>query len=46
VGEVAATPVGVLLAVIGAGLGLLLVFGAIAGWWAGRSTPAHALRAP
>ena len=46
VGEDAATPVGVLLAVIGAGLGLLLVFGAIAGWWAGRSTPAHALRAP
>ena len=46
VGEDAATPVGVLLAVIGVGLGLLLVFGAIAGWWAGRSTPAHALRAP
>ena len=46
VGEDAATPVGVLLVVIGAGLGLLLVFGAIAGWWAGRSTPAHALRAP
>jgi hypothetical protein len=31
-------------AVLVAGLALLLISGAVAGWWAGRATPARALR--
>src|SRR5205807_5084868 len=46
VGEDVTAPLGLVGAVIVAGLALLLVAGAAAGWWAGRSTPAHALRAP
>jgi hypothetical protein len=46
VAEGVTAPLGILLAVIAVGSVLLAGFGAAAGWWAGRSTPAHALRAP
>ena len=46
VGENATVPLGLVLKVVASGFGLLLVIGAAAGWWAGRSTPGHALRAP
>jgi hypothetical protein len=46
VGEGAVVPAVVVAAALGAGLGLLVALGASAGWWAGRSTPSHALRVP
>jgi predicted lysophospholipase L1 biosynthesis ABC-type transport system permease subunit len=46
VGEGAVVPAVVLAAALGAGLGVLVALGASAGWWAGRSTPSHALRVP
>jgi hypothetical protein len=39
-------PLAVLFAVVGFGLALLLLLGAVAGWWAGRATPARTLRTP
>ena len=46
VAEDLGAPFGTVLAVIGAGLVLLLVLGATAGWVAGRALPSSALRAP
>jgi len=46
VGDGVAVPAGVVSAVLVAGLALLVISGAVAGWWAGRATPARALRVP
>jgi hypothetical protein len=44
VGDGVGVPAGIVSAVVVAGLVLLLISGAVAGWWAGRASPARALR--
>jgi len=46
VGDAVGVPSAIVGAVLVTGLALLVVSGAVAGWWAGRSTPARALRVP